>query len=291
MLTLQDLLREKGIDYREAGSSSHVTEGWIGVICPYCGQGTGKYGMGLSLTTFAAQCWKCGKHKYGTVLTDLFGENPKNGRKYLSALNRLAPLNLEPLEGVLRLPPGVGELLPAHRFYLENRGFNPDEISRVWDVKGIGITLKYFWRLFIPIIYQGRTISWTTRAIVDEGKRYDAAPKKDEAFPAKNVLYGIDHVRSVIVVHEGPTDVWRIGPGATCTFGLGYTDQQVRLISRYPTRVIVFDSDSKAQEKARELCDELSVFPGRTIRCELDAKDPGSASLREVKRFRRAFLE
>lgn len=66
---------------------------------------------------------------------------------------------------------------------------------------------------------------------------------------------------------------------------------QVKKMAAYPSRVVCFDSEPRAQDRARELCEALSIHPGRTVRIEIDSPDPGSASKKEVARLRRAFLD
>lgn len=94
-----------------------------------------------------------------------------------------------------------------------------------------------------------------------------------------------------VVIVEGPADAWNVGPGAVALFGVGYTPQQVAALAQYPVRVVCMDSDSEGRAAAERLCSELSIFPGDTYRVELDADDPGSASKREVRKLRKAFLD
>jgi DNA primase len=188
----------------------------------------------------------------------------------------------------LVLPKGIKDMGKAHKRYLVKRGFDPDEIARLWHVQGIGIASRLQWRLFIPVILDGETVSWTTRALTDEVElRYIAAKPDEEKMALPTLLYGMDYVRHIIAIHEGPTDVWRMGPGTVCTMGSKFSKAQVAAIAKIPKRIICFDNDPKAQRRARELCSRLEVFEGETLRVELDAPDPGSASAKEVRAFRR----
>ena len=94
-----------------------------------------------------------------------------------------------------------------------------------------------------------------------------------------------------MVVVEGPFDAMRIGPGAVAVMGTGWSRAQLLAISKFPVRAVVFDSEPEAQERARRLCHDLSVFEGKTSRIQLDAADPGSASKAEITRLRKYFLE
>jgi hypothetical protein len=190
--------------------------------------------------------------------------------------------------GRLVLPKGIKDMGKAHQLYLVKRSFDPNEIARLWGVQGIGIASRLQWRLFIPIMVDGETVSWTTRALTDEvSKRYIAAKPEEEKIPAPTLLYGMDYVRHVVAVHEGPTDVWRMGPGTVCTMGVKFSKAQIAALAKIPKRIVCFDSEPSAQRRAKDLCSRLEVFDGETLRVELDAPDPGSAKPKEVRAFRR----
>lgn len=136
-------------------------------------------------------------------------------------------------------------------------------------------------------------VSWTTRSISDRhSERYISASPQEESIDHKTLLYSEDYVRETIIVCEGPTDVWRIGPGAVSTFGTSFSQGQVDKICRYPRRVVCFDRESFAQRRAAELCDLISPFPGETFNIKLETgKDPGNCDIKEIKKLRSLFLE
>jgi hypothetical protein len=198
------------------------------------------------------------------------------------------PLKRRERRGKLVMPDGVGDLTSAHEDYLYHRGFDPSEISQLWKVRGIAGIGKLKWRLFIPIRQGTETVSWTTRAICDGVKaKYINARPEQEAVPAKSLLYGEEYARGSVIVVEGPTDCWAVGPGAVATMGLSCTKAQILRISKYAKRCICFDNSPDAQRRAERLAVALSILPGETLRCELNAPDPGSASEREIERLRR----
>jgi hypothetical protein len=199
------------------------------------------------------------------------------------------PKSDEPV-GRLQIPKGVGELLPAHRKYLCSRGYDPDEIVRIWGVQGIGMAMKLSWRLFIPITLEKRVVSWTTRAIrKDAEMRYISASLEEESVSHKTLLYGADKAKHAVCAVEGPMDVWKIGPGAVGLLGIGHKRSQVERLSRFLVRGVCFDNEPKAQERARKLVNDLSVFPGQTFNIVLDSKDPGEATDKELRQVRRAL--
>lgn len=288
-MRLLDLLEEYQVTVKTVGEHQHATPSFLQVDCCWCSPDTHHYRLGLALNLKVASCWSCGTHSFLRSLHELTGEAYEVLKSRLDAVEKI-PGQHTP-RGKLTLPDGIRELLPIHRKYLKDRGFDPDTLSKFWGVRGIGLTTKLAWRLFIPITYQGKVISWTTRAIADIEPRYVNAKPDEEVISAKHVLLGEDLARHAIVIVEGPLDAMRLGPGAVATCGLTYSQSQVRKMLTHPVRIVVFDNEVKAQQRARQLVSLLSTFPGQTYRVELDAADPGSASNREIQKLRSAFLD
>ena len=290
-MKLEDILQEFNIPYKTAGQHHHAREGWIQMDCPFCGRDSHKWHLGFSLEHKFFNCWKCGPHPTIATLSAITGLPYYRAK---SLLNKIIPSHTqkEKRRGKLILPKGVGPLRHAHRKYLQERGFNWQEIERLWGVRGIGIAARLAWRLFIPIVYHGNVVSWTTRAICDHPNtpRYISASKNEESIPHHELLYGEDYVRNSVVVTEGVFDVWRIGPGAVCTFSTNYTTAQLLKISRYPVRVICYDNEPEAQKRAKRLANDLSVFPGDTYNIVLDKKDPAAEKQRNIDEIRKKFL-
>lgn len=286
-MKLKELLKHYRVPYKDYGTHHHSTLNWIQVDCPYCSSRSGKFRLGICLNAPAANCWGCGPHRVLEVLQDLTKEELWVLKRFLG--DAFTQRGKTKLRGELKLPEGVGDLLPAHESYLVKRGFNLEEIKTLWKVRGIGVATRLPWSILLPVTYQGEVVSWCTRSISDElEKRYNAARPEEERLPLKSLLYGMDLVRHTIVVVEGPLDVWAIGPGAVATFGVNYTRSQMLKISRFPKRYICFDKEPEAQKRARRLCKSLSPFPGKTLRVALETgKDPPEASMEERRALRR----
>lgn len=291
-MNLADLLDHFRIPYRRAGQSPHVTGDWYGLVCPWCDFGKGNFGLGIKPGRRFASCWVCGSHSLAEVIQK-YTDAP--WKEILGKLDNLSylPIAAPRPQGTLKLPKGVGPLQPVHRKYLRGRKYDPDHIEQFWHVGGIGLASRLAWRLFIPIELEGKTVSWTTRAVGDvpHSQRYRTAKPEEEAIPAKSLLYGGDHVRHAVIVTEGPTSAWRLGPGAVATLGVGYTLAQLELLSRFPIRAICFDHELKAQKRAQQLCNDLAVFDGETYIVNLDSADPGTASRKEVRVLRRTIFK
>lgn len=280
------ILDEYGIKHVSAGEHHHVSGDFVGIDCPFCGD-DGDYHLGYNPNGDFCTCWKSGYHSKAEVLHALTGE-PWNKIKELLGSLDCDPRSEVKTNGKLKIPEGVGPLLRCHRKYLKGRGFDPDQLEKLWGIKGIGPAPRFQFRLFIPIFFQGQMMSWTTRSTNDQSaKRYSGASKHEEAIPAKKLLMGEDYCRHSIIATEGPFDVFRIGPGAVATLGTGFSRRQLLRMSKYPLRVVVFDNEPEAQVRANKLCDALECFPGTTKNVQLSSKDPGEASEKEVKLLRK----
>ncbi len=291
-MNLIDILQELQIDFRRHGESPHVTEGWIGIDCNQCSRGEGKYKLGINLTSYGCSCWTCGRRGLAHALSETSGKPYHEIIQLLEGVERFHWKKQEPLARKLVLPKKLGILSTSHRQYLRRRGFDPDELVKLWSIQGIGLANKLCWRIWIPIHLDGQVVSWTARSTLpNPGIRYVNARPEEEAFPAKQLLYGEDYCRHAVIICEGPTDVWRIGPGAVCTFGVNVSAAQHHRLTKYPNRIVLFDNETEAQRRARKLADDLSVWPGVTHNVVLDAPDPGSADPREVRELRKKFLE
>lgn len=77
-------------------------------------------------------------------------------------------------------------------------------------------------------------------------------------------------------------DAVAIGPNAVATLGKSLTRDQIVKISKYPRRIICFDSEDEAQEQAKELAGYLSLYSGVTDTVCLDAPDPATAPRKEI---------
>jgi len=289
-MKFEDLLREHRIPVAPTGHH-HTRTGWLQLDCPFCSPKSGRWRLGYNVQGRYVNCWTCGPHRLVETLVELIGVNPTQAFKLLGGID-FEKLRTTPQRSKLVLPPGVGPLQSPHKRYLQGRRFDIPYVVRVWGVQGIGLSSRLSWRVFIPIRLRDETVSWTTRAVSDNvPKRYHSASPSEESLPHRELLYGEEYARHSIIIHEGPLDVWRTGPGAVATMGTAFTRAQVARMSKYPIRAVCFDSEPDAQKRARDLCRQLEVFDGQTFNVVLKAKDAGSASDSEIKQLRGRFLD
>lgn len=289
-MKFKDILIELNIPYKAEGHH-HCRPGWIQIDCPYCGRDSHRWHMGYSIENNYLNCWRCGHHPLVNTLINITRLTYPQIKKLLSGLEPTF-IKREKLTGQLIIPKGVGKLRHAHQRYLERRGFDWRMLQQLWNIQGIGISSRLSWRIFIPIIYHSKTVSWTTRSISNNKNvtRYISASEQQESMPHHELLYGADFARHAIIIQEGLTDVWKVGPGAVCTFSTNYTQAQVNRMIKYPVRAVCFDNEIEAQKRAERLCDDLSVFPGDTYNVVLSRKDAAVSSMKEIRRLRKEIL-
>jgi len=290
MEDILEVLDHYRVEYRTEGDR-HCRPGWVQLQCPWCQ--SGKWHLGINLSSKGVSCYACGKHSLYEVLLTVCRLTKAEAYKRSKSLNAgFSPSErVKPHFGRFKPPNGRIELAKAHRNYLVSRRFDPAEVVSLWKIQGIGLATKLSWRLYIPVILDGKEVSWTTRSISKTSSMpYISASAEEESVPAKSILYGEDYAGDRVAIHEGPLDVWSTGPGALGTLGIGYTPSQMLRMTRYRKRYIAFDNEPKAQERARQLANELRPFPGSTYVVEIDAKDMNEASERERRKFRRAVF-
>lgn len=290
---LEEFLIRNGVETRKSGEHKHARGlDWLQIDCNRCGPGSGKFHLGINTRTLKSNCWKCGRKDTLETLATITRQ-PRGA--ILDLLRNSPRIQQEKVahSGTYQPPGGVADLMPVHRRYLEDRDFDPDELVKLWGIAGIGMNARLKWRVFIPIHdQQGKPVSWTTRSIAAQANlRYISASESEESVKHKTLLFGEQYVRNSVIVHEGPFDVFRTGPGACGTCGTGYTPQQLSRIARYPFRYICFDNEPSALRRARELSDDLSPFPGETAIIKLEsAKDTAEAHPDEVTELRKLLF-
>jgi hypothetical protein len=285
-----ELLQEHHIPTAPEGHH-HARPGWVQFDCPFCaGRGARKWHMGYNIAFGYVNCWRCGRHHLTETLESLLGMEGRDVRKVLTEVELDRSVPRQRKRGRLLIPPCVGALEAPHRRYLKTRRFDPARVARLWDIGGIGLRgtpygLQH--RIFIPIHQYGEVVSWTTRSISDKvKKKYRTAKPEEESVSHKSILYGADYCRGTALVFEGPPDVWKVGPGAVCTFGTQWSDAQLDLLSKFPRRVVCFDSEVVAQERAQAMINKLALLDGETYNMVIHRKgrDLNEDEVAEIRR-------
>jgi len=294
-IDIHKLVRDHRISVADLNDKHH-RENWVNLPCPFC-EGGGGFHLGYNILRGYWNCYRCGWHNETEVIKETLKISWSEAQRIRDECGGRPILRTaqerQERPSALALPPSIGELAKSHRRYLRERGYRPRILAEEWGLMGTGPIGGYKFRIIAPIFHQGRMVSYLGRDITNKSTlKYKACPGEDEIINHKNILYGLDSVRghSVIIV-EGVTDVWRLGPGAVATFGQEWSMPQVRLLKEFPRRFILFDSEKQAQKEARKLAGALAGFSGSTEIITLtEASDPGELSEDAARKLMRELL-
>jgi hypothetical protein len=275
-------LEDSNIDHTDTGQKA--TKNRIQVHCPFC-VGSKNFHLGIHVSNAYANCWRCGPHSMLETIRELLHVSWREAYKimdeYQDTSNIKTSITSARITGNKLIFKGLLEpLKKIHRDYLiHERQFNPDELTSTWGIQSIGPIGDFKHRIYIPIYYRGVIVSYQCRSIVkgDHIIRYLTCKPEHETVFHKSILYGLDYVASdKVLVVEGVTDVWRMGPGTVATFGIEYMKEQVYQLSKFKEIFILFDPEPTAQKQAEKLANELSFMKGCTPYI-IDIKNTGAS--------------
>ena len=272
---------------------------WVNTQCPKC-QGP-KLSLGFSEQFWNATCWRCGRQNAWDAIAELAPRVSRSDiAKAYAGRGRPDMGKTQPDRKLARLKePATTPLLPSHREYLKRRGYDVDMLTSMFGIKSternaMCETTNIGGRIYAPIrdMHDGMVSSWTTRAAGGDHMRWFTAPRKWERIQSGSLLYGIEHIQHTVIIVEGPSDVWGIGPGAAATMGMVVSDAQITQLASIPRRVVLFDSSSQEKRRANQLAAELGHYPGETIVAQLEhADDPGDPQAKpEIDFLRDTYL-
>ena len=266
------------IQYRTSGDK-HCTAGWIQFTCPYCGR-SGFY-LGWNIDAGFFTCWACGPKKTLETLQKLSGKTIPQIRQTIARYpmpGTAKRVQRECLRSQAEYPWSTKRLDAKQRAYLKRRNFDPDVLEAKYELVGTSKYSSIGSRIVFPVYQYGVRISYMARAIGNEELRWVKCPNSKEGYPLRRSLFGVDFLRSKrIVVCEGILDQVRLGDGAVATFGLGFSGEQVRLLSEFEKVFIMFDMDKPGRMRSDVLASRLCSLTDVEI-LEFDAPDPGDLS-------------
>ena len=278
------------------GGHHHCAAGWLQTHCPFCSPGSG-FHLGFSLERGNFHCWRCGGHRVMEVLAKLCGGEASAKEavsKYREGSRQILPTIPVRLRTAW-IPRGIRPLRPAHLHYLKGRKFNPDLLVKEWGLLGTdGLSeLGWRWRVIFPIQNrEGNTIAYGGRAIGKGVKpKYRFPTNRQFTQDPRGVLYGIDRVEGdAVVICEGPTDVWRLGPGAVALMGVDWKTEQADALKGFRRRYIMLDPDPAGKRKAEDLAHWLAMYSGETEIIEDLPCDPGDLPQREADQIMKELI-
>jgi hypothetical protein len=225
-----------GVRYVE-GPAKDVSNGAIGIPCPICGDDTGTHYAVVAGEPLVKGCWRDQSHfMTATELVQLLaGCTPQRARRILFGEDTIA--TVEQLEQrMVEIGSAASVTASSHgaivgdpafkrfterpcdgdapyREYLEARGFDPAQLSAVYDVSWCS-SGPFGGRVIVPIYeYESQSrrtlMGWTGRTVVNSPIRYRAHPSGD-ALSRCLLETGFVDKQSHLVIVEGPFDALRV---------------------------------------------------------------------------------
>jgi len=297
---IYEYLNDRLIDYTESGTNT--SRGWVNIRCPFPHCDDNSNHLGINLESKAFHCWKCGEH--GTLVQLLQELESCTKRQAMEIVNQFQNIDdvinnskektkteIRKLSDFKFPPSGATINFPeSHLKYLRDRNFNTDVIIPKYKLMACHNIGKYNYRIIIPVIENRIIVNFTSRTIIkDREPRYKMASIEDDkpTVDLSNLLYNFDTVNSRGLILEGPTDVWNIGDGSTCTFGTSLSKAQMFKLAQLDLAVLVFDAE--AMEDAMRLQYQIKPFVNTEV-VELDSGlDPAQLNDAEVLDLKREF--
>lgn len=286
---IRNILESMGVHYKERGKN--ISAGWIGVTCPFCDDNTNHLGINLRSKTIS--CWKCGKT--GTIIAYLSKEL-NSFQKALDLVKANIPRELQFEKEKEKT--GVSEvILPrnsksglsvAHKEYLIKRGFDPEFMSEKYMLHHVGPVGEYKNRIIIPVLRNYQLVTFTTIDIYDYSpNRYIHLSEELSIYHVKELLYGSEFTdgHNIIVV-EGIFDMWRFGDGCVPAFGVHFTPEQKKLLSKFHNIKVVGDGDKEGWKFNKELTAELAAFSNVRYFDLEEGIDPDKLSEEEIRHIK-----
>jgi hypothetical protein len=273
--------------------SKHSRPGWVQTACPHCSGHSGEH-LGFNIQFSYFNCWRCGPHPVYETLAKLTGLSVPAIKKELQGYrvrgDHQVAHRILVRRQQFKLPSDTRPLRSAHKKYLAKRNYDANKLQSIWgEMYGTGTCspldgIDYKYRLLIPITLDERVVSFQARDITGKSfRRYMACPKSRELLDHKHTLYGLDQCgeNKWVMLVEGITDAWRMGPGAAATFGIEFTKHQVcRIVDKFEKAFVVYDDDPQAVKQARKL---QSALEGYNVPTEVlkAAGDPDTFSVED----------
>lgn len=262
-MNFEKLFLDYKIDY-----STKINKHWVNTRCCFCGGSS--YKLGFNPEDGYCTCFACGGHNLQDALSRILNVKRSDLKEILPDYEGNVIIRKElNHKKVNKLELPSDEFTTAERKYLEKRNFNPNYLHEKYKIVGGGIVGKWKHRIIIPILLNGKVISWTSRSILSKGKlqeleipRYKNLSVDESIIDPKHTLFNLDNCKGkAVILTEGAFDVLRLGDDAICSFGIELTETQINIIKdRFEKVFILFDNEVQAQKTARKFGIELSAI-------------------------------
>lgn len=233
--------------------------GWLRVpVCPYCGR---ENKMGINLSMYRTNCFRCGEHPNPaqmvmdiehfdtwSELVNFLSNGEFNELEFHEEKVELAerkPVYLP--EGFTNIRFGESQLARSMRGYVQRRGFNVEDLSRL----GVGYCRegKLFGYLIIPFYYHAELRYYNARNVLGNGPRYNNPDKDRTGLGKEFLIYNHDALSMYRTVYicEGAINALTLGERAVATMGKAVSAYQINELLKAPCEryIILLDPDAK----------------------------------------------
>lgn len=169
--------------------------------------------------------------------------------------------------------------------YLRSRGYSPDELGTSFQVAYCEFAEPKYPaaadRIVASVVMGGQLVGWQCRFIGDINWKQSGVAKyyTRPGMPKRLMFYNYDQAKNypLVVLTEGISDVWSVGPQAVAMLGKKlHPSQESLLCNTWGDGVLVLMLDPDAREETEKLVQRLEAkFAGGVVPIYLDAYDPG----------------
>ena len=271
--------------------------GWLRVpVCPYCGR---EQKMGINLTTYRTNCFRCGEHPspaqmvmdiegletYAELITFLkhgdFTELTFTEEKVELAESK--PVYLP--EGFRLINQGTSQTSKVMQSYVKRRGFDTQQLSKL----GIGYCAKgdYMGYLILPFYSEGKLTYYNARLVIGNGPRYNNPPKSITGLGKEFIIFNVDALQlyNTIYICEGVFNALTIGERAIATMGKSISRYQINTLIKCPSKHFILLLDPDAKDKAIDLALKLVNFKSVKVVYLPEGKDVNDLGRKEVMKL------
>ena len=290
---IEDFCKDFGVPFSYKGKQ--ISKGFIGISDVFNkGFHDTDYHLGWNIAGQYLYSWIDGGHSLYEFVHLVCPDRPYS--KILSEysdefayVERLKHTNAETLEvpfkSILDYPAAIK--------YIKGRKFDPEYLAEKYDLRYGGIVGNWSYRIITPIYHNGIIVSYQGRTIAKDTSiaRYMTLDVEKSLVNPKDILYNADNATDTGVVLEGVYNVFRWGDGAVASLGTSFTESQIRALAQFNRVIIAFDSEKKAQMKAKKLAKSVSAIGCKNVEVVdfefAGKKDVAECSEEEIQEFKK----
>ena len=271
--------------------------GWLRVpMCPYCGR---EQKMGINLTTYRTNCFRCGEHPSpAQLIMDI--ENFETYNELINFLKHGDFTELEfkeekvelaqpqPIylpEGFRLISQGNSTIAKSMQRYITKRGFDIQSLSK----HGVGYCTKgdYFGYLILPFYSEGSLTYYNARLVFGNGPRYNNPPKSLTGLGKEFIIFNVDSLQlyNTIYICEGVFNALTMGERAIATMGKSISRYQLNFLIKSPAKRFIILLDPDAKDKALNLALKLVNFKKVKVVYLPEGKDCNDIGRKEVMKL------